>query len=367
MEQAHIVPIATLKLFDIPGELISVEELKRGHINRTYVGVWEYRGVRKRYVHQVVNHRIFQDIPALMRNLEVVTTTLRAGYSRQATQSGDSTLQVTLARDGGAFIIDEAGEYWRTVEFIEHTTSYDICPGPAAAFEAAAILGRFQRALIGVPAHTLTDTIPFFHHGGRRFETFEESLARDLEHRAAEASEQIHFALKRRELGSLLVAALEAKEIPARVCHNDMKLNNVLFDATGTKAVCLLDLDTCMSGTPLFDFGDLVRNTAVSCDEDEQDLSKVVVDMKLYQAIYRGYMGEMGSTLTPKEVELLPLAPRVLALILGVRFLTDYLDGDTYFRIHRPKHNLERARTQFAVVQALERIELPLVGEALLP
>ena len=361
MEQARVVPIKTLSLFDIPGTLISVEELKRGHINRTYIGVWEADGQRKRYVHQVVNHRIFKDVEGLMKNLEIVTTTQQEHLKRQGSLAAESTLRLIPLRSGASFIQDEVGEFWRTFEYIEDTVAYDVCPGPAVAEEAAAILGRFQRRLLEVPASSLTDTIPFFLHGGKRFDTFEESLKRDVKKRAAEALEQIRFAVKRKELSGLLAAPLESGEIPTRVSHNDMKLNNVLFNSSGEKAVCLLDLDTCMAGTPLFDFGDLVRNTAVPCAEDEQDLSKVVVDMELYEAICRGYMHEMGDALTKRELELLPLAPRMLAFVLGVRFLTDYLDGDTYFRIHRAKHNLERARTQFAIVEAMERSESVMV------
>lgn len=357
MEQARAVPIATLSLFDIPGSLFSVEELKRGHINRTFVGVWEHKGVRRRYVHQVVNHRIFEDIDGLMRNLDIVTGALQKHFEIDGNPGHETTLRIIPTRDGRRYIQDEAGEYWRTFEYIEDTISYDVCPGPDAAREAAAILGRFQRALFPVAPASLIDTIPFFLHGGRRFAAFEGSLKKDQKKRAARASEEINFALRRKELSSALSSALESGAIPARVCHNDMKLNNVLFDKGGRRAICLLDLDTCMAGTPLFDFGDLVRNTAIPCAEDEQDLSKVVVDMDLYAAICEGYMNEMGSSLTPREVELLPYAPRVLAFVLGTRFLTDFLNGDTYFRIHRPEHNLERARTQFAVVEAMERSE----------
>ncbi len=357
MEQARAVPIATLSKFDIPGTLFSVEELKRGHINRTFVGVWEDKGVRKRYVHQVVNHRIFEDIEGLMHNLEVVTRTLQSQFDSSPAAGHETTLTLVPTRDGRSYIQDEAGEFWRTFEYIEGTTSYDVCPGPEAAREAAAILGRFQKSLFSVPPSSLADTIPFFLHGGRRFKAFEESLRKDARSRASRARDQVEFALQRKELSGTLSSALESGAIPARVCHNDMKLNNVLFDADGRRAVCLLDLDTCMSGTPLFDFGDLVRNTAIPCAEDEQDLSKVVVDMDLYAAICEGYMNEVGSSLTTREVELLPFAPRVLAFVLGTRFLTDFLNGDTYFRIHRPEHNLERARTQFAVVEAMERSE----------
>jgi Ser/Thr protein kinase RdoA (MazF antagonist) len=357
MDQSSSVPVKLLSGFDIPGSLLSIEELKRGHINRTYVGTWDLSGVRKRYIHQVVNHRIFRDIPGLTRNLETVTDRLRRAYSAGEGNPEETTLAVIRTHSGEGFVLDEKGEYWRTFEFIENTVSYDVCPNVQVAGEAAAVLGRFQRILSDVPASTLVDTIPDFHNGIKRFEAFEHVVVRDERGRVRQAVEEISFARERADVGGLLISALQSGDIPSRITHNDMKLNNVLFDMTGQRAVCLLDLDTCMAGTPLFDFGDLVRNTAVPCDEDERDLSKVQIDFALYKAICAGYLKEFRGNLTPRELGLLHIAPRVLALILGVRFLTDFLQGDTYFRIHRPEHNLDRAKTQFAVVRAMEQAE----------
>ncbi|MEY4668150.1 MAG: hypothetical protein RL518_849 [Pseudomonadota bacterium] len=356
MEQSKNVPIHILTQFDIAGTLHNVEELKRGHINRTYIGYWDVNGARKRYIHQSVNHRVFTDIEALMGNLEIVTEALREDLHARPVIAGETTLTLIRAKSGASYLRDESGEYWRSFEYIENTVSYDVCPSTHVAREAAAILGRFQRALSKVSASSLKDTIPYFHHGLRRYDAFAKALKEDCEGRAREAMVEIDFAQSRRELGGALISALERKEIPLRISHNDMKLNNVLFNSAGDTAVCLLDLDTAMAGTPLFDFGDLVRNTAVPCAEDEQDFSKVVVDMNLYRAICDGYLSEVGNVLTDKERALLSVSPRVLALILGVRFLTDYLQGDTYFRIHRPKQNLERARTQFEIVRAMEKL-----------
>lgn len=357
MEQSKNVPIHILTQFSIPGTLHSVEELKRGHINRTFIGHWDVGGERKRFIHQSVNHRVFTDIEALMGNLEVVTEALRKDLNARPKIAGETTLTLVRTKSGASYLKDESGEFWRSFEYIENTVTYDVCPSPHVARESAAILGRFQRALTPVQASTLKDTIPYFHHGLRRYEAFARAVKADKEGRVKEAMGEIDFAQSRRELGGALISALESGKIPTRVSHNDMKLNNVLFNAAGDKAVCLLDLDTCMAGTPLFDFGDLVRNTAVPCAEDEQDFSKVLVDMKLYKAICEGYLSEVGELLTTEEKALLSVAPRVLALILGVRFLTDYLDGDNYFRIHRPKQNLERARTQFEIVRAMEKLD----------
>jgi Ser/Thr protein kinase RdoA (MazF antagonist) len=357
MEQSRTIPIEVLSSFDIPGKIIEIEELKRGHINRTYVAVWECGGTRKRYVHQVVNHRIFQDIEGLMRNLDVVTATLSHMKARGRLRNDEVTLTLIKGRSGERFLQDESGEYWRTFEFIEGTVSYDVCPSPAVAAESAAILGRFQKALLGLDPSTFAETIPFFLDGGRRFDTFTKVIDEDNQGRVADCSEEIEFAMGRREFGGSLITALREKVLPCRVTHNDVKLNNVLFNGSGERAICLLDLDTCMAGTVLYDFGDLVRNTAVPCAEDEQDFSKVVFDMDLYRAICEGYLTEAREFLVPAERQLLATAPRNLALILGVRFLTDHLQGDTYFRIHRHNQNLERARTQFQIVRMMERLE----------
>jgi Ser/Thr protein kinase RdoA (MazF antagonist) len=357
MEQSRIIPIDILSQFDIPGSIVTIEELKRGHINRTYVAVWEGAGHRKRYVHQVVNHRVFQDIEGLMHNLDVVTSTLREMKASGRLRSDEVTLTLIKARSGARFLQDEAGEYWRTFEFIEDTVSYDVCPSPAVAAEAAAILGRFQRSLIELDPKSFAETIPHFLDGGRRYDAFRQAIAENPKSRVTECQSEIEFALQRAEFGGSLMQALKEGFLPCRVTHNDTKLNNVLFDRRGSRAICLLDLDTCMAGTVLFDFGDLVRNTAVPCAEDEQDVSKVRFDMELYRAICSGYLAEVGDLLTPAEKARLATAPRNLALILGVRFLTDYLLGDTYFRIHRAQHNLERARTQFQIVRMLEQLE----------
>ncbi len=357
MEQSRVIPIEVLNRFAIEGELLEIEELKRGHINRTYVATWGSGTDRRRYVHQVVNHRIFRDIDALMGNLDLVTSRLQECKRTGGLRDDELTLTLIRSRDGQTYLKDDQGEYWRTFEYLENTTTYDVCPSPDVARESAAILGRFQRCLFDLDPSRVKDTIPDFHHGGKRFDAFESAVTSDLKGRATSCATEVSFALQRREFGSILIDNLTAGAIRRRVCHNDMKLNNVLFDAKGEQAVCLLDLDTCMPGTVLFDFGDLARNTAVPSAEDEQDFSKVSMDMNLYRAICEGYLGEVGSLLSPRELQLMSVAPRVLALTLGVRFLTDYLSGDTYFRVHRPHHNLERARTQFYLVGLMEGLE----------
>ena len=357
MEQASGVSLEALKRFAIDGELVHIEELKRGHINRTYVGTWSFKGERRRYVHQVVNHRIFTDIKGLMSNLAIVLDSVHAAIERGQGRLGDVTLGIVPTVDGESYVQDSKGEYWRTMPFIEKTASFDVCPSTHVAEEAGAILGRFQRSLLSVDPHQLTETIPHFLNSEKRFSALREAISADRFSRTGECAKEIDFALSLEVEGRSLNDGLESGRFPLRVSHNDMKLNNVLFDETGTRAICILDLDTCMAGTVLYDFGDLVRNTAVPCAEDEQDFSQVRVDCELYRSICGGYLREAGSILTQLELEHLARAPRVLALILGVRFLSDYLSGDTYFRTHRRAHNLERARTQFEIVRAFARAE----------
>lgn len=357
MEQASGVSLEALKEFAIDGELLHIEELKRGHINRTYVGTWALKSGKKRYVHQVVNHRIFTDIKGLMSNLAIVLKSVHGAIESGHSRIGDVTLGIVPARGGESYVEDSKGEYWRTMPFIEKTVSFDVCPSPNVAEEAGAILGRFQRSLLAVNPKELVETIPQFLNSERRFSALKEAISSDRFRRTEGCRAEIDFALSLEAEGRSLNEGVDSGRLPLRVSHNDMKLNNVLFEETGTRAICLLDLDTCMAGTVLYDFGDLVRNTAVPCAEDEQDFSQVRVELELYRRICEGYLREAGSILTPLERESLARAPRVLALILGVRFLSDYLSGDTYFRTHRRGHNLERARTQFEIVRAFTRAE----------
>ena len=353
MDSKLRIPLEILNAFDIPGELISVEELKRGHINYTYVGVWRLHGKETRFVHQMVNHGVFKDIPGLMNNIQLITSRVKRRIQDGEAREGDTTLSVVPTKSGANFVVDAKGEFWRTFDYVENTTTYDVCPNPEVAREAAEIIGRFQRYVHDIPVTNLCETIPNFLDGESRFTALDEAIALDPHGRVKEAAAEIEFALSQRQLGGALIRALRSGDIPYRATHNDMKLNNVLFSAQTGRASCLVDLDTCMPGTPLFDYGDLVRNTVFPCAEDELDLSKVKVESALYAAIEEGYLSEFEAYLSPQEKELLPLAPQVLAVVLGVRFLTDHLLGDTYFRIHRRDHNLHRARTQFQVVREL--------------
>ena len=346
--------------FAIPGKLLDVVPLKRGHINQTFISRWQENGGQvHEYVHQWINNHVFKDVPGLMKNIEIVTKHVGERIKKD---SSDKTLEIVPAADGVSFTVDSQGEYWRTYRRVLDATSFEVCTGLAQAREAAATMGRFHRYLADLQPTELVETIPYFHHTPRRFDAFEQRIREDRVKRAQSVAAEIDFARERQGCGSMIVEQLSAGTLPLRVTHNDMKLNNVLFSNKSGEGICLVDLDTVMGGSYLYDFGDLARNVSVPADEDEVDLSRVEVDLKAFEAILAGYAEAIRGDLSREEIELLVFAPRIMALTLGVRFLSDHLDGDRYFRIHKPDHNLIRARSQFKVVASFERNEAAIRG-----
>lgn len=343
-----------LKQFKLPGTFQGVSPFKSGHINETFISQFILEdGTQQQFIHQWINDEVFKDVPGMMRNISIVTDHLRAEKGADPRE----TLQIVPTISGDLYFLDEEKEYWRTYVFVSGTESFGVCTGPAQAREAARVLGRFQGLLADLEPSQLVETIPYFHHTPRRYGIFEKALEANPRQRVRKVQAEIDFARSRQKDGGRLIEGLEAGWLPKRVTHNDTKLNNVLFDEISGSAVCLVDLDTCMGGTILYDFGDLVRNVSVSAAEDETDLSKVEVSLPQFEALTSGYAESIRDSIAPVEIELLTLAPRIMALTLGVRFLTDYIEGDRYFKIHRPNHNLDRARAQFKIVQSMEANE----------
>lgn len=348
--------------FDIPGILKSLSPLKSGHINETFISVFAVphhqplaQSTERRYVHQWINHQVFRDVEGLMRNVEQVTEHLRT--KRDDRQRCSLRLVRTRADTAavGAFTYrDSHGDYWRTYEYIEGTVTYQRCPSAAVAREAGRALAVFQRDLSDLDPSSLVETIPYFHHTPRRYEAFDCALKADPLRRASAVQAEVDFVLARRAEAGRIVDEISRGLIPRRIAHNDMKINNVLFDEQTEAAVCIVDLDTVMPGSILFDFGDLVRSVCVQADEDETDLSRVQFQLPFFEAVTQGYGAVMRGQLTPAEIALLPEMARTMALTLGLRFLSDHIDGDSYFRIHRPGHNLDRARTQLRIVAEVE-------------
>jgi Ser/Thr protein kinase RdoA (MazF antagonist) len=348
----HSNPIAAANQFEIRGQVQSVEPYGSGHINDTYrvSSIQNYEETR--FILQRINHNIFKNPAALMQNIARVTTHVSAQIATHP-DAARRALTLIPTRQGAACLHDEQGNWWRMYPFIERSRSYDAVETPAQAYQAAYAFGEFQRQLATLPSPRLHDTIPDFHHTPRRFANFAAALTADTHNRAAEAAPEIAFALAHQSITGVLLEA----NLPERVTHNDTKFNNVLLDDQSGDGLCVIDLDTVMPGLVLYDFGDMVRTAASPAMEDERDLSRVTMRMPFFEALVRGYLAAAGTFLTPPEKQFLAFSGKLITFEIGLRFLTDYLAGDTYFKVHRPGHNLDRCRTQFKLVQSIEEQE----------
>jgi Ser/Thr protein kinase RdoA (MazF antagonist) len=341
--------------FLIQGDFLDAAPYGSGHINDTFCARFSQGGTVLRYILQRINHNVFRNPPALMENLQRVTAHLQ---DKLAGASDVSRRRLTLlpTRQGAAWHRDEAGNYWRCYIFIEKARSFDAIKSPRQAFEAAKAFGRFQQLLSDLPAPRLHDTIPDFHHTPKRFARLEQALAEDAFNRALSARPEIEFALRHKPMTSLLLDA----RLPERVTHNDTKINNVMLDDETGEQVCVIDLDTVMPGLALYDFGDLVRTATSPAMEDERDLDQVRMQFPMFEALARGYLSTASHFLTPAERRHLVFSGKLITFEIGIRFLTDFLAGDTYFKVHRQGHNLDRCRTQFKLVQSIEEQEEPM-------
>jgi hypothetical protein len=342
--------------FRVLGDFVEASPYGSGHINDTYCSVRNQGGTPVRYIHQRINHQIFKNPETLMENIARVTGHL-AGKEAGLPDASRRILTLVPTRDGMSFFREANGNYWRTYIFIEKAKTYDAIETPKQAFEAARAFGAFQRLLADLPAPRLHDTIPDFHHTPKRFEAFARALQTDVRNRARDAGPEVAFALAHQAMTGVLVEALARGDLPERVTHNDTKLNNVMLDDETGEGICVIDLDTAMPGLVLYDFGDMVRTSTSPAREDEQDLSKVGVQLPVFEALVRGYLASAGAFLTPREKALLVFGGKLMTFEVGLRFLTDYLAGDQYFKVHREGHNLDRCRTQFKLVQSIEQNE----------
>ena len=333
-----------IRHFRITGSPVSCAEFGSGHINLTYKVNCDDGSA---YILQRINQYVFTDPKAVMENVGAVTEYLRTRVSDPS-----EILHFVSSDTGTYYYVDEAGEYWRCYEFADGLC-LDLPESDKDFYESAIAFGRFQEMLRDFPAETLHETIPLFHNTANRYRLFRKALQEDRVGRAASVQSEIDFLLQRQEEGATICRLLDAGEIPLRVTHNDTKLNNVLLDCKTRKALCVLDLDTVMPGSSLYDYGDSIRFGAATAPEDEKDLSKMGINLHLFRVYTAGYLAACKS-LTPKERELLPLGAKTLTLELAVRFLTDYLDGDRYFKTAYPEHNLVRARAQMKLVADME-------------
>lgn len=338
--------------FECRGKLIEIAPYGSGHINDTFRAVFQNGHGPERVVLQHINTGIFRNPHALMENIERVTAHL-AGKMADHPDSGRRVLSLIPTRSGGYLHIDQDQKAWRMYRFIDGASTVNEISSPSQAYEAARAFGQFQAQLADLPAPPLEETIPDFHHTPKRMATFKQAILDDKAGRASACQAEIDFALAHEPMAHVLLNA----GLPLRTTHNDTKINNVLLDDASGEGICIIDLDTVMPGFSCYDFGDLARTSLCSAAEDERDLSKVEMDFDLFDALVRGFLSSTGNFLTAAERHALPFSCKLITFNIGIRFLTDHLNGDTYFRIHREGHNLDRARTQFKLVASIERHE----------
>jgi Ser/Thr protein kinase RdoA (MazF antagonist) len=342
--------------FAFEGDFLDARRCVIGHINGTYTARFRKAdGTVHRYILQRINHQVFKHPEELMHNIEKVTVHLREKLIAAGGDAQRETLNLIPTVDGKTFYRTADGDYWRGYIFIEGAQTYQVVERLDHFYSAGKAFGKFQRLVSDLPADQLYETIPYFHHTRNRFQALVASVDRDAKNRARSVRTEIEFVEQRAGETSVLVDLLDKGELPRRITHNDTKFNNVMIDDETGEGICVIDLDTVMPGLSLYDFGDSIRSGANPAAEDEQDLSRVYLDLDLYESFARGYLEEARQFLTPAEVEYLPLSARLMTLECGMRFLADYLDGDVYFEIHREAHNLHRCRTQFKMVQDMEQ------------
>ena len=334
-----------LARFQLDAPAVSCERYGCGHINETYLVVTESG---RRYILQKISNRAFPDVAGLQENIAAVTEFLH-------TQTSDPYGALTLipTDEGKMYLHWGENSDWRVYDFIEGSICLQKPETAEDFYQSAIAFGTFQQQLAGFPAHTLHETIKNFHNTPDRFRIFKEVLAKDVMGRAKDVQPEIEFALAHEEMGGRLMGLLKEGKLPLRVTHNDTKLNNVMLTESDRKPMCVIDLDTTMPGLSAYDFGDSIRFGAATAAEDETDLSKMEMDLDLFRIFTRGFLTACPG-LTAEERKALPLGAMTMTLECGVRFLTDYLDGDHYFGIHRPDHNLDRCRTQFKLVRDME-------------
>ncbi len=344
----------TAGLFDLRADYVQSYPYGSGHINDTFCVEVDQAGLRLRYILQRLNSNIFKQPIPLMENVKRVTDeALRSLKAEGCKEAVRCTLTLIPALDGKPYGQDDEGNIWRVYPFIERARTYDMIENTDQCVQVARAFGNFQKLAAELPGEPLFDTIPDFHDTSKRLETFKAAIATDPLGRASSVQKEINWFLAREEDCHLVVNYLASGELPMRVTHNDTKLNNVMLDDVTGEGICVIDLDTTMPGSSLYDFGDMIRTSTSPAAEDEKDISLVTMRMEYFEALAQGYCAA-ATFLTPLEKSLLPFSGKLLTMECGMRFLTDYLEGDVYFKIKRPEHNLDRCRTQIALVESIE-------------
>lgn len=344
-----------LSNFAINGEFISCEPYGSGLINRTYVAVYNEGGKRVRYIVQRINTNLFKNVDGLMNNIKIVTEFNRAEIVKRGGDPNRESLTLVPTENGGTYFRTEEGDCYRVYVFIENAKGYDVVEKPEHFYESAVAFGKFAMLLDRFDSSKLFEVLPDFHNTVKRFDNFKKSLEADKFNRAKDVKKEIEFALNREKITHTIVDLLASGKMPSRVTHNDTKLNNVLIDTRTDKAVSVIDLDTMMPGSICYDFGDSIRFGCNPCLEDTPETENVIFNMPLFETYTKGYLSVFGDTITDIERKNLPMGAILMTYECGIRFLTDYLDGDVYFRKTREGQNIDRTRSQFKLVSDMEK------------
>lgn len=342
-------------IFNINGTFTGYETVSNGHINSTFKLIFEENGKVKKYVLQKINTSIFTDPDKLMNNIVGVTNHIRSKAKARGEDASRRTLSFLQCKDGKYYYTDANGSCWRVYNLVDDVYTCNIIDSEEVFRNAGIAFGDFQKELADYDSSTLCETISNFHNTVSRFNDFKKAVDDDLSGRLKNVKAEVEFALARKKDAHVLVDLTEQGKLPLRVTHNDTKLNNILFDNTSNKGICIIDLDTVMPGLSLYDFGDSIRFGANTAAEDEKDVSKVSLSLSLYEAYVDGYLQSAKDALTETEKEYLPFSAKLMTYECGIRFLMDYLNGDTYFKTDYDDHNLVRCRTQFALVADMEK------------
>ena len=352
--------------FAIEGQYVAGEEVNSGHINSTFLVTYELgNGERRRYILQRINEKVFKDPLAVMRNVECVTSHINWKVLRRKRDLGGQTLNLYPHKTGRFYGNGEGGGIWRCYNYLEGCQTYDVVENARQAYEAGRAFGAFQNLVSDLPPEEIVETIPDFHHTRKRFATLMGAVEEDRHGRVASVQSELDFVRGSEGIVDRLLELVDRGMLPLRITHNDTKINNVLFDEETDEAVCVIDLDTVMPGLSLYDFGDLVRTATNPAAEDERDLTKVKLRVRIFESLVEGYLASAGPVLTEEEVLQMAFSGRLISLELGMRFLTDHLNGDEYFRVAREGQNLDRARTQLCLARQIEESEEEMMRYAL--
>lgn len=345
-----------LSNFKITGELIDIKYNKQGHINTTFMSTFNDNGIIRKYTHQMINKFAFKQPDHVMENITKITNHIQSKV-KDLSDKDQRCLKVVFTKDDKPYFIDENGEYFRTYEFIDNVKTYQKIDNTKTAFHLGEAISTFQDQLSDFDSTSLYETIPNFHDMRMRYSNFKEAIKNNSQHRVELVQNEINYLLENEERGYIIIDELKNNNLPLRVTHNDTKINNILFNKDGSDALCVIDLDTVMPGTILFDTGDMIRTATSSIEEDDVNYQNMKINIDYFKSLLEGYLSIASKYITKREKELIVESGRNITQIMAVRFLTDYLEGDVYYSIERENHNLDRCRTQLAFMKDFDTKE----------